>query len=231
MSMTAKERAAQAAFDFVADGMTLGLGTGSTAKHFIDMVGAKVAQGWEIQAIPTSEASATQAMALGITLIEPDETTLIDVAVDGADEADADGALIKGGGGALLREKIIAQAAKKFVVIADASKDVGELGAFPLPIEIDRFGWSLTVTGIRQVLADLGYGTPDLQLRSAASGGAFLSDGGNYVLDVKLERIVDAGLLDGTLTMLPGVVTTGLFVGLADTLIFGTETGVDVRHV
>ena len=231
MTMTAKERAATAALELVKDRMTLGLGTGSPAKHFIDGVGAKVAQGWDLKGIPTSQASADQAESVSIPLIEPDETTIIDLAVDGADEADPNGALIKGGGGALLREKIIAQAAKRFIVIADASKDVPQLGAFPLPVEIDRFGWSLTVKAIRQTLADLDYGTPDLTLRAQEEGGFFLSDGGHFVEDMALGRIADPGLLDKTLTMLPGVVTTGLFVELTGSLVFGTADGVSVRHL
>ncbi|MEM9422438.1 MAG: ribose-5-phosphate isomerase RpiA [Pseudomonadota bacterium] len=228
MEITAKERAASAALELVQDGMVLGLGTGSTAKYFIDGIGAKVAQGWDLKCIPTSQPSADQAMQLGIPLIEPDETTIVDLDVDGADEVDPQGCLIKGGGGALLREKIIAQTARQFVVIADESKDVATLGAFPLPVEMDRFGWALTVKAIREVLSDLGYGHPNMTLRPLEEGGFFLSDGGHYVLDVSLGQIQDPVVLDKTLTQLAGVVTTGIFAGLADKVILGTSDGVRI---
>jgi ribose 5-phosphate isomerase A len=166
------------------------------------------------------------AREVGIELAVPDEATAIDLAVDGADEADGQGALIKGGGAALLREKIVATAARRFVVIADASKKVAELGRFPLPVEMERFAWGLTVRRVREVLAEHGYREVELRLRSEKQGFA-LTDGGNYVLDCALGRITDAGALDRALTMVPGVVTTGLFVGLADTIFYGAEDGVE----
>lgn len=221
----AKTRAAEAALAEVRDGMTLGLGTGSTAARFIEGLGAARL---DVRGVPTSDATAALAREHGIELAVPDEASVIDLAVDGADEADARGTLIKGGGAALLREKVVATAARRFVVIADASKRVGQLGAHPLPVEVERFAWGLTVRAVREALDKQGYRDPELRLRPEGSGFA-LTDGGNYVLDVGLGRIGDAGMLDRELTMIPGVVTTGLFVGLADTIYYGNETDVE-RH-
>ncbi|ADM09762.1 ribose-5-phosphate isomerase A [Parvularcula bermudensis HTCC2503] len=222
MSDDKKQRAAAAALAHVRPGMTLGLGTGSTAAHFVKLLGD---QGFEGQAIPTSEETARLAEAVGISLITPDETTRIDLAVDGADEADPSGALIKGGGGALLREKIIAQQAQTFIVIADDGKDVVQLGQFPLPVEVTGFAVGLTIQAIRSTLAALGYEDPSLTLRRG-EGGFFQTDGGHLIVDIALGRIDEAEPLDAALTMIPGVVTTGLFVGLTDLMIFGTESGV-----
>lgn len=218
-----------AALSHVTSGMTLGLGTGSTAAFFIKLLGEKIRTGLEVKGVPTSKATADLARQAGIELIIPDETTPIHLAVDGADEADPTGHLIKGGGGALLREKIIAAAAERFIVIADASKQVTRLGAFALPIEIEPFGWALTVRAIRATLVAEGYPTPQLQLRSLPEEeGFFRSDGGNLVVDANLERIEDPATLDRALTLLPGVITTGLFVGLADQVIFGHADRVEV---
>ena len=181
----------------------------------------------DIRAIPTSQISGDQARSLGIELIEPDETTRIDLAVDGADEVDPRLALIKGGGGALLREKIIAEAANKFVVIADGSKKVAALGAFPLPVEIDTFSWALTVRRLRETLAEQGFDNPSLDLRADKPGEPFLSDGGNLIVDCKLHRIADPAALENALRQLPGIVETGLFVGLTHTVLIATENGTE----
>ncbi|MCB2112024.1 MAG: ribose-5-phosphate isomerase RpiA [Parvularculaceae bacterium] len=222
-----KKAAARAAAHYVETGMTLGLGTGSTAAHFVAAIGEKVRNGLEIKAVPTSEDTARKAIAAGIEIIEPDETTVIDLAVDGADEADGYRQLIKGGGGALLREKIVAAAAEKFVVIADASKRVAQLGAFALPVEIERFAFALTVRSVRETLAALGYVDRDMRLRAGPEGPSFLSDGGNYILDCRLERIDDATELDKALRAIPGVVETGLFIGLADEIILAGPGGIE----
>ncbi|MGV6801672.1 MAG: ribose-5-phosphate isomerase RpiA [bacterium] len=225
-----KRRAAQAAAAYVKNGMILGLGTGSTASHLIDILGDQLRQGLTIRAIPTSEQSREQAQARGIPLMDPDETTQIDLAIDGADECDGGLNLIKGGGGALLREKIIADAAKKMIVIADISKKVAQLGGFPLPIEVERFSWSLSVQRIRTVLAKHGLGQADVHLRPGppeGGGGVFRSDGGNYIIDVSCQRIADAALLDRDLRDIPGVIETGLFINLADLAIFGTPEGIE----
>lgn len=222
-----KRRAAAVAIDLVRPEMVLGLGTGSTAAHFIALLGEKVRAGLYVSAVPTSDDTARKAAAAGIELIEPDETTIIDLAVDGTDEVDARKQLIKGGGGALLREKIIASAARKFVVIADASKKVAELGAFPLPVEIDRFAFSLTVRAVREALAARGYAGREVRLRAGPAGPAFLSDGGNFILDCRLGRIGDAAALDRALGAIPGVIETGLFIGVADEVILAGPEGLE----
>ncbi len=222
-----KKMAARAAVELVKPEMTLGLGTGSTAAHFITALGEKVRDGLYLSAVPTSEDTARKAAAAGIDIIEPDETTIIDLAVDGTDEVDGRKTLIKGGGGALLREKIIANAAKRFVVIADASKKVAQLGAFPLPVEIDRFSFALTVRAVREALAALGYANPDVSLRATPAGPSFISDGGNFILDCRLRRIDDAGAIDRALALIPGVIETGLFIGIADEIILAGADGIE----
>lgn len=222
-----KRMAAAAAVELVQPDMTVGLGTGSTSTHFIALLGARVREGLYVAGAPTSEDSAKKAAAAGIELVEPDETTIIDLAVDGTDEVDARRQLIKGGGGALLREKIVANAARKFVVIADASKKVAELGAFPLPVEIDRFSYGLTVRAVRETLIELGYKDAVAQLRASTVGPAFISDGGNFILDCRLRRIGDAVAVDRALKAIPGVVETGLFLGMADEVILAGPEGVE----
>ena len=221
-SDAAKKRAAEKALEFVKPNMTLGIGTGSTANFFIDALAEKIAAGWDLRGVPSSVASAQRALAAGVELIEPDETTIIDLAVDGADEVDPALNLIKGGGAALLREKIIADAAQQFIVIADKSKRVVAFGAFPLPIEIEPFGWALTVKRIRNILAANGFGSADISLR-ASSGAPTRTDGGNFILDCALTRIEAPGDLDNALRAIPGVIETGLFCSMADMAIFGDE--------
>ena len=222
-----KRAAAEAAAELVRPEMTLGLGTGSTAAHFIAAVGARVRDGLYVKGVPTSDDSARKAAAAGIDLVEPDETTIIDLAVDGTDEVDGALTLIKGGGGALLREKIVANAARRFVVIADASKKVAQLGRFPLPVEIDRFSFALTVRAVRETLARLGYERAGVRLRAGAAGPSFLSDGGNFILDCSLTRIADAQALDAALKAIPGVVETGLFIAMADEVILAGPGGLE----
>ena len=224
-----KRQAADAALTYVQSGQTLGLGTGSTAAHFVRGLGARVRDGLDVQGIVTSEETKRLALAEGIEVIEPDETTQIDLAVDGADEVNGDMALIKGGGGALLREKIIARAAARFVVIADGSKRVAQLGAFPLPVEIDQAHWPLTVTAVRGALAECGFPGANIALRGAASGQVgvgFVTDGGHYVLDCALGRIDEPAALEQALQLIPGVVETGLFLGMADEVILAGPDGV-----
>lgn len=222
-----KRKAAAAAIELVSSGMVVGLGTGSTAAHFIEMLGERVKDGLYITAIPTSEDTAEKARAAGIDLIEADETTVVDLAVDGTDEVDGRRNLIKGGGGALLREKIVAASARRFIVVADASKKVAQLGAFPLPVEIDPFAYGLTVRKIRETLSAQGYPKADLRLRATPAGSEFLSDGGNFILDCRLERIADARALDRALLEIPGVIESGLFIDLADEVFLAHEAGVD----
>lgn len=231
MSTEQKERAGLAAAQLVRDGMVVGLGTGSTAAFFVKGVGARVREeGLDIKGIPTAEETGALAQAEGIELIEPDETTVVDLCVDGADEIDARGHLIKGGGAALLREKIVGAAAKRYVIIADESKAVQTLGAFPLPIEIEPFSYGLTVRAIRDALAEAGFADVEMALRpNAERNGFLLTDGGNLVLDAKLGRIEDPAATERLLNMIPGVVDCGLFVDMAEEVILGTADGVDHR--
>jgi len=224
-----KRLAADEAAKYIKRGMTLGLGTGSTAAYFVDAVGKLVADGWPLKGVPTSEATRQHAERLGIAIIEPDETTKIDIAVDGADEADPALNLIKGGGAALLREKIIAHAAKKFIVIADKSKRVTALGAFPLPVEISPFSWALTVASVRRTLSALGYSDAKLDIR-ARDGVAVKTDGGNLILDCRLGRIDDPAALETALSRIPGVLESGLFCGMTALIIYGGEDGISTQE-
>jgi ribose 5-phosphate isomerase A len=218
-----KRAAAAEAMKLVKPGMTLGLGTGSTAAHFIDLLSRA---GFAVAGVPTSEETRRRAEGAGVEIIDADETTIIDLAIDGADEIDGRRNLIKGGGGALLREKIVAGAAKRFVVIADASKRVAELGRFPLPVEIDRFAYGLTVRRVREALAAENPPTA-VSLRSAKDRTPFLSDGGNYILDCALKRIAEPARLEAALKAIPGVIETGLFLGMAHAAIIASDAGVE----
>ena len=222
-----KRLAAAEAVKLVEPEMTLGLGTGSTAAHFVDLLGERVRAGLSVRGIPTSDDTRRRALAAGIEIIEPDETTVIDLAVDGTDEVDLRLNLIKGGGGALLREKIIASAAKRFVVIADKTKKVAELGRFPLPVEIDPFSYGLTVKRIRDALE--GQGLPGrLRLRPGKEGAPFISDGGHYIIDCSLERIHDPAALERALVSIAGVVETGLFIGMTEMVILAGPDGIEI---
>ncbi|GGD08059.1 ribose-5-phosphate isomerase RpiA [Aquisalinus flavus] len=225
-----KRRAAAAALEHVTNGMTLGIGSGSTAKHLVELLGEKVRAGLTVLGIPTSEETRRLATEAGIDLVEPDEMTRIDLVIDGADEVDPDLNLIKGGGGAHLREKIIAAAGQRMIVIADKSKKVAQLGKFPLPVEIERFSWPLTVQAIRKALAENDLKSATLKLRPGArdaGGGVYLTDSNNYIADIQCTRIADPAALDAALRAIPGVIETGLFVGIADLAIFGTDRGVE----
>lgn len=205
--------------------MRLGLGTGSTARHFVDLVGAQVRKGLRIVGVPTSEATARQARELGIPLTTLDETPELDLTVDGADEIDGALRLIKGGGGALLREKIVAASSRRMVVIADASKRVAQLGSFPLPIELVPFGAAATIRRVEQAAAALGLAGP-LTLRRRG-GALFVSDGGHYILDCAFGAIADPEALAQALAFIPGVVDYGLFIGMASAAIFAGPAGVE----
>ena len=228
MNVEAQKRAAAArAVDFVRSGMRLGLGTGSTAQHFVDLLAERVRSGLDVVAVPTSEATRAQAARLGIALTTLDETPALDLTVDGADEIGPDLTLIKGGGGALLREKIVASASAKMIVIADASKWVPILGRFPLPIEIAPFGATATRRAVEAALAELGCPAPAL-IRQRQDGHAFVTDGGHWLLDAELQRIVDPQAVAGRLSAVPGVMEHGLFIGLAGTAILAGPDGVRV---
>ena len=220
-----KKAAAEAALVHVRDGMRLGLGTGSTARPFVDAVGRLVAEGLNVVCVPTSEATAEQARGLNIPLSTLDETPHLDVTVDGADELDSQLRLIKGGGGALLREKIVASASAEMVVIADSSKRVDMLGAFALPIEVVQFGAQVTAGKVVGILNELGL-KPDVQQRQAASG-PFITDGGNFIYDCHLEQLPNPEELALALQAQTGVVEHGLFIGLAARAYVASAEGVE----
>ena len=210
------------ALDFITEGTIIGLGTGSTAEEFVKGLGAKVAEGFKITGVPTSEKTAELATSLNIPLTTLEEAGHLAVTVDGADEADPQMRLIKGGGGALLREKIVAAASDAMVVIVDSGKQVETLGAFPLPIEIVPFGAGVTADKIKAAIPAFGPGGDiAVSYRKNADGGLFLTDGGHYIVDCSFGRIGDVEGLASFLSTLPGVVDHGLFLGLASTLIVG----------
>ncbi len=226
MDVEAQKRAAAArAVEFVRPGMRLGLGTGSTAKHFVDLLAERVRGGLDVVAVPTSEATRAQAERLGIALTTLDETPELDLTIDGADEIAPDLTLIKGGGGALLREKIVAAASAKMLVIADQSKWVAVLGRFPLPIEIAPFGAAATRRAVEAATAAAGCPGAAM-LRKAPNGHAFVTDGGHWLLDAQLQRIGDPKTLAARLSAVPGVMEHGLFIGLAGAAIVAGPDGV-----
>jgi ribose 5-phosphate isomerase A len=224
----ARKRAAAArAVSLVESGMRLGLGTGSTARHFVELLAERVRAGLKVLAVPTSEATRAQAAQLGIPLTSLDETPELDLTIDGADEIAPDLTLIKGGGGALLREKIVAAASGKMVVIADESKWVDQLGRFPLPIEIAPFGATATQRAVEAAAAEIGCPGP-APLRKTSNGHAFVTDGGHWLIDAQLQRITDPPRLAARLSAIPGVMEHGLFIGLARTAIVAGAAGVRV---
>ena len=225
MNFDAQKRAAAArAVEFVRDGMRLGLGTGSTARHFVELVGERVRAGLKVVAVPTSETTRADAERCGITLTNLDDTPELDLTVDGADEIAPDLSLIKGGGGALLREKIVAAASARMIVIADESKWVPALGKFPLPVEVVAFGLGATRRAVEAALNNAN----EIALRRGKDGHAFVTDGGHVILDAALGLIADPAGLAQKLTAIPGVVEHGLFIGLADIAILAGPGGVRV---
>jgi ribose 5-phosphate isomerase A len=228
MNVEAQKYAASArALDFVRPGMRLGLGTGSTAKHFVDLLGERVRAGLDIVAVPTSEATRVQAAGVGISLTTLDETPELDLTVDGADEIAPDLTLIKGGGGALLREKIVASASARMIVIADQSKWVSTLGRFPLPVEIAPFGAAATHRAVEAATAGAGCAGPAV-LRRGRNEQVFVTDGGHWILDAHLQRIPDPAELAARLGRVPGVMEHGLFIGMAQAAIVAGPDGVRV---
>src|SRR5580658_3425960 len=222
-----KRQAAGRALEHVRDGMKLGLGTGSTAKHFVELLGARVRAGLDVVGVPTSEATRADAARCGIALTTLDEIDRLDLTVDGADEVDPALNLIKGGGGALLREKIVAAASDRMIVIADDSKWVEVLGRFPLPIEVVPFGLAATQHAIGKAFAECGVSGP-MVLRKGQDGHVLLTDGGHWIVDAHLGRISRAAHLAGLLTAIPGVVEHGLFIGLASTAMLAGHAGIRV---
>lgn len=220
-----KKAAALRAVEFVRDGMVVGLGTGSTAKHVVIALGERVRTGMKLQGVPTSQETAALAREYGIPLLDSENRWEIDVALDGADQVDPTFNLIKGGGGALLKEKIVAASAKQFIVMVDYTKQVPALGgSFPLPIEVVPFGWGSTAREIETL-------TKSRVILREQQGGPFKTEAGNLIVDVHISCISQAGELETALNLIPGVVETGLFVGRTNVLIVGTPQGVQTLHV
>jgi ribose 5-phosphate isomerase A len=208
-----KEAAARASLKFIKDGQIVGLGTGSTAAHFIKLLAEQVKEGLRIRGIPTSDRSHELAQSLGIPLTTLDEFQEIDVTVDGADEVDPQLRLIKGGGGAALREKIVASATKQLVIVADASKQVQRLGKFPLPVEVIKFAQTLVAKRIRALGAEV-------KVRTNPDGTPYVSDENNHILDCSFGEMRDPDGLARTLSEMPGVVEHGFFIGMAKVALF-----------
>lgn len=214
-----KTQAAHKAVEYIQDGQILGLGTGSTVHHFLTALGKRVQDGLRVRGVPTSQATATYATQLGIPLLGHDGPWDIDIAVDGADQVDSQLNLIKGGGGALLREKIVARASRQFIVIVDQAKQRPHLGLpFPLPVEILSFGWRTT----QHHLEKMGWAAH----RREQAGQPFVTDNGHYIIDVQIPNIADPASLESSLLSLPGVVECGLFVQMASLVITGTDQGI-----
>jgi ribose 5-phosphate isomerase A len=222
-----KRESARRALEFVKPGMKLGLGTGSTAAHFVALLAEKVRAGLDVVGVPTSEATRAQAEKLGVPLTTLDETPQLDLTVDGADELDAALTLIKGGGGALLREKIVAAASREMIVVADESKAVTMLGRFALPIEVVDFGLEATRQAVARVAKAAGC-QGELKLRKKADGHVFVTDQGHVILDAGFGRIPDAQALALGLAQVPGVVEHGLFIGLAHRAVLAGSEGVRI---
>lgn len=223
-----KIKAAAAALSYVEDGMRLGIGTGSTAEEFVRLLAEKVANGLRVEGVPTSERTARLCVELGVPLKSLDELPELDLTIDGADEVDRALRLVKGGGGALLREKIVAAASERMIVIADATKVVDVLGAFPLPIEVNSFGLVATRKAIDKLASRLGL-VGSIDLRGSGDGN-FTTDGGHLILDASFGRIPDAEALANALNAIPGVVEHGLFINLASLAIIAGPEGARVMQ-
>ena len=219
-----KKAAALGALKLVKPGMKIGLGTGSTANHFIEALGLKVKEGLDVLAVPTSKASKELAEKHGIPLTTLEVHPHLDLTVDGTDEFDGEFRLIKGGGGALLFEKIVASSSRFMVVIADESKKVKKLGKFPLPVEIIPFGTKATAWKMERAFKLLKLDAK-MTLR-VKDGKPFLTDSGHFIIDCALEAIPEPERLDSLLNSIPGVVETGLFVGICGIVLMGTPKGV-----
>ncbi|WP_068496519.1 ribose-5-phosphate isomerase RpiA [Paenibacillus kribbensis] len=221
--MNLKQKAAEKAVEAIQDGMKVGLGTGSTAYWAIQKIGERVAQGLHIQAVATSQASEDLARELGIPIIPFDQIGRLDVTIDGADEVNEQLVLVKGGGGALLREKIVESNSDRLIVIVDESKDVKVLGAFPLPVEVVPFASEWTLEALRQTGCQAEWRIQD--------GERYLTDNGNYIADCRYGTIENPQELEIRLNQIPGVVENGLFINMADQVIIARANGqIDIRN-
>ena len=226
MTVEKKILAAQKAFEYVEEGMKIGLGTGSTADEFTKLLSENVKNGFDIICVPTSENTKVLAESLNVPLGTLEEFNILDLTIDGADEIDDDLCLLKGGGGALLREKIIAFNSKKMIVIADDTKKVSKLGDFKLPVELIKFEHKTTINRILEKLENIGYpGTANLRL---LNGNPFLTDSKNVIYDLSIGLIEEPSSIDNLLNSIPGVVENGLFVNYANIVIIGKHNGVKI---
>ncbi|MDY8107652.1 ribose-5-phosphate isomerase RpiA [Fulvimarina sp. 2208YS6-2-32] len=223
-----KRKAAEAAFAELEEGMNIGIGTGSTAEAFVRVLSEHVAAGFAITGVATSERTEALCRELGVSTKTLDELPILDVTVDGADEVDHDLRLIKGGGGALLREKIVAFSSARMIVIADSSKKVQTLGAFPLPIEVNGFGLTSTFMAIRRLTETLGL-EGEIVLRKSGDK-PFITDGGHLILDASFGRIPDPEALSAALATIPGIVEHGLFLNLASMAILAGPDGIEMLN-
>lgn len=223
-----KYKAALQALKFVKDGMKIGIGTGSTANYFIDLLGNKVREGLDIIGVPTSIETQNRAEQRGIPLATLDEIPELDITIDGADELDHHLRLIKGGGGALLREKIVAFSSKELVIIADETKLVNALGKFPLPVEVVPFGLKSTFLQIQKIAQEINPHAR-LSMRMKNESEFFITDGGHYIIDMHLEEFTSPEELSMKLSLLPGVVDHGLFIGLAKRALVATS--IDIYEI
>ncbi|MAQ37625.1 MULTISPECIES: ribose-5-phosphate isomerase RpiA [Thioclava] len=228
----AKFAAARRAVDLIEDGMRVGLGTGSTAAWMVRCLGERIRdEGLQLIGVPTSTRTADLARQVGIKVVALDEAKWLDITIDGADEFDPDLNLVKGGGGALLQEKIVATASDQMVVITDASKEVNHLGAFPLPVEVVPFGWQVTRALIEELLDSMDVMGRQTSLRLNGQQ-PFVTDEGNYIVDLHLNRIGNPRQLALVLNQIPGVVENGLFIDICDKVIIGgTDGKVEIRDI
>ncbi len=228
----AKWAAGTAAIDaYVRDGMRLGLGSGTTSHWFVRALGEAVAGGLDVVGVPTSTGTRDLAVEVGVPLTTLADVERLDLTVDGADEIDHEGAMVKGGGACLLWERIVADASDRMVAVVDHSKVVEVLGAFPLPVEVVPYAWESTHRSIARLLRRLGYDDPELRLREQ-DGEPVRTDSGNYLIDARLGAIHDPLALDGQLNWVPGVVENGLFTGIADEMVIGhADGGHEIRDV
>lgn len=214
-----KELVGTQAAELVQSGMTIGLGTGTTIEWLVKELGKRINSGLEIRAVSTSEASSKLAAQYNIQLIELNDAAKIQLAIDGADEIDPQLQLIKGGGGALFREKMVAAAAEEFIVIADHSKLTDQLGGYPLPVEVMIFNWKQVEKQMIRLF------NKPLQLRKNKDGSAFITDHGNHIIDISFGKITDPAAVNNTLHNIPGVIETGLFLNMAHKVLIGYPDG------